>query len=110
MMRAKTLGPQADQNKFGLAFDERHGLVSGMREHLRMLNAARHGSHRRLVHMAPHRRSVRLTSARTCEESSRFWDCQTDVAGAGWARHEVHARLHEARAGAHTPLWLRVRT
>lgn len=109
-MRASTLGPQAGQNKFGLAFDTRHGLVSGMREHLRMLNAARHGSHRRLVRMTPHRRSARLTSARMEEESSRFWDCKTDMAGPNWARHEVHARLSEARAGAHTPLWLRART
>lgn len=109
-MRAKTLGPQADQNKFGLAFDTRHGLVSGMHVHLRALVAAREGSHSRLVHVARYSRSARLTSVRTCEESSRFWDCKTDVAGPNWARLEVHARLREARAGAHTPLWFRART
>ena len=110
MMRATIPGPQVRNSKFGLTFDERHGYVRGMAEHLWVLRAARYGSHSRLVHVARYSRSVRLTSARTCEESSRFWDCKTDVAGPNWARHEVHDRLHEARAGAHTPLWFRVRT
>ena len=108
-MRAKTLGPQADQNKFGVSFDERRGWVHGMRVHLRVLNAARDGSHWLLLYLVRLNRSMRLTSVRE-EESSRFWDCKTDVAGPNWARLEVHARLREARAGAHTPLWFRART
>ena len=110
MMRAKTLGPQADQNKFEPIFERRHGWVIGMSEHLRALAAAREGSRWPLRQRLRHHRSIRLRAVREEEESSRFWDCKTDVAGPNWARLEVHARLHEARAGAHTPLWLRVRT
>lgn len=108
-MRASTLGPQADQNKFEPIFTERHGLVEWMIGHLRVLSAARGGSHRWLRWRLLYNRSMRLLTVRKEEESSRFWDCLTDVAGPNWARHEVHEPLREARAGAHTPLWLRGR-
>lgn len=109
-MRATIPGPQARNSKFAPIFERRHGWVSGMNEHLWVLRDARAGSHSRLVHVARYSRSARLTSVRTCEESSRFWDCKTDVAGPNWARLEVHARLREARAGAPTTLWFRART
>lgn len=108
-MRASTLGPQAGQNKFEPVFTERHGLVEWMIGHLRVLSAARGGSHRWLLLRLRDRRSERLRVVRKEEKSSRFWDCHTDVAGPNWAGHEVHEPLQEARAGAHTPLWNRGR-